>query len=89
MFAFLDEIARWVLLALLCVVAFTPSSVVAFDHTTKSATPPAFAQQINSATPFGSSGKSPVGKRRPRDATPRVSAKPGCPMTAQSHYLFC
>jgi hypothetical protein len=85
MFAFLDEIACWVLVALLYVVAFTPASAVAFDHTTKSA----FAPQTNFGAPFGSTGKSPIGKRRLRDAAPRVSAKPGCPVTAESHYLFC
>ena len=70
----------------IAVLCFTPLSAAAFDYT-KAATQ-VFAPQTNLATPL-SFGKSPVRKRRLRETAPQLNTKRGCPITAESHYLFC
>jgi hypothetical protein len=71
----------------IAVLCFTPLSAAAFDYT-KAATQ-VFAPQTNLATPLSLIGKSPVRKRRPRETAPQLNTKRGCPITAESHYLFC
>ena len=71
----------------IAVLCFTTLSAAAFDRT-KSATRD-FAPQIDLATPYSSIGKSQVRKRRLKEAAPQLSTKRGCPITAESHYLFC
>jgi hypothetical protein len=71
----------------IAVLCFTPLSAAAFDPT-KTATQ-VFAPQINLATPLSLIGKSPVRKRRLRETAPQLNTKRGCPITAESHYIFC
>jgi hypothetical protein len=77
--------ALWpVIIATLC---FASSSASALDPT--NSTSPAFARQINFATPLSSIRKLSIRKHRLTEPSPRANAKSGCPITAESHYLFC
>jgi hypothetical protein len=71
-------------IAVLCFTAFSDAACDRLTSATR-----AFAPQMNVAMPLGSIGKSPVRKRRLRETAPQVRVKPSCPITAQSHYLFC
>jgi hypothetical protein len=73
-----------VMIATLC---FASSSALALDPTNSAA--PAFAPQINLATPISSIRTLSVRKHRLTEPSPRANAKSGCPITAESHYLFC
>jgi len=71
----------------IAVLCFAHLSAAAFDPTKTAAQ--VLVPQIDLVTPLSLIGKSPVRRRRPRETAPQLNTKRGCPITAESHYIFC